>query len=56
MAPWMIEEIERRERARRSSRSQPRLPAPQPYYQPLRERTSPVPERGIENIDFEIKT
>ncbi len=53
MEPWMIEELQRRERHRiERSRPQPRLPAPQPL--PPREEPTSRQERGSTDINYEV--
>ena len=54
MQPWIIEKI--RQERQEERRVQLPLRAPEPLDQRQPERTSPTPERGVENIDFEIKT
>jgi hypothetical protein len=52
MQPWIIEKIQQERQEER--RVQLPLTAPAPPRRP--ERTSPPPERGVANIDFELKT
>lgn len=52
MQPWIIEKI--RQERQEERRVQLPLTAPEPARHP--ERTSLPPERGVANIDFEIKT
>ena len=54
MQPWIIEKIQQ-ERQEESSIQIP-LTAPEPCNPRRPERTSPPPERGVANIDFELKT
>jgi len=54
MQPWIIEKI--RQERQEERRVQLPLHAPEPLDPRPPERTSPTPERGVANIDFEIKT
>ena len=56
MHAWIIERIRQRRKRQKERRVQPRLPAPELLDRRPVERTSPTPERGVEILDFEIKT
>jgi len=53
MQPWIIEKV--RQERQEERRVQLPLRAPEPLDQRPPERTSPAPERGTSNIDFELK-